>query len=379
MHGTIPHFDTSAAAGGVLTIDCGALADNYRRLRAQVAPARAAAVVKANAYGLGALDVVPELIAAGCRDFFVAHLGEALELLPAVRGEHGARGLAQPRLYVLNGLMPGSEGACAAAGIVPVINSLDQLARWARTAAARGEKLPAVLQFDSGMSRLGMAPEEAGVIVREGLADSLDILAIMSHLASADEPHNPQNDDQLRVLRTIAAAFPDALVSFANSGGAFLGADYHGALARPGIALYGGAPTAAGKNPMRPVVRLDVRVIQTRTVPAGARIGYGGAFVAPSAMRLATLAVGYADGLPRCLGNRGAAWFEGMRLPMVGRVSMDSLIVDATALPEGALAEGALVELIGPHQSLEDLATAAGTISYELLTQLGRRYHRRYR
>ncbi|WP_029557380.1 alanine racemase [Xanthobacter sp. 91] len=379
MHGTISHFDTSAAAGGVLTIDCRALADNYRRLRAQVAPARAAAVVKANAYGLGALDAVPELIAAGCRDFFVAHLGEALELLPAVRDKYGARGLAPLRLYVLNGLMPGSEGTCAAAGIVPVINSLDQLERWARTAAARGEKLPAVLQFDSGMSRLGMAQEEAGVVVREGLAEGLDILAIMSHLASADEPHNPQNDDQLRVLRTIAAAFPDALVSFANSSGAFLGADYHGALARPGIALYGGAPTAAGKNPMRPVVRLDVRVIQTRTVPAGARIGYGGAFVAPATMRLATLAVGYADGLPRCLGNRGAAWFEGVRLPMVGRVSMDSLIVDATALPEGALAEGALVELIGPHQSLEDLAAAAGTISYELLTQLGRRYHRRYR
>lgn len=376
MHGTISHFDTGTAAGGVLTIDCGALADNYRRLRTQVAPARAAAVVKANAYGLGALDVVPELIATGCRDFFVAHLGEALELLPAV---HDTQGLDPSRLYVLNGLMPGSEGACAAAGVVPVINSLDQLARWARTAATRGEKLPAVLQFDSGMSRLGMSPEAAEVIVREDLAEGLDILAIMSHLASADEPENPQNDDQLRVLRTIAEAFPDALVSFANSGGVFLGPNYHGALARPGIALYGGAPTAVGENPMRPVVRLDVRVIQTRTVPAGARVGYGGAFVAPSAMRLATLAVGYADGLPRCLGNRGAAWFEGMRLPMVGRVSMDSLIVDATALPEGALAEGALVELIGPHQSLEDLAAAAGTISYELLTQLGRRYHRRYR
>lgn len=379
MHGTISHIDTGEAAGGVLTIDCGALTDNYRLLRAQVAPARAAAVVKANAYGLGALDVVPELIAAGCRDFFVAHLGEALELLPTLREAHGSPGEAEPDLYVLNGLMPGSEGTCAAAGIIPVINSLSQLARWAGTAAARGEKLPAVLQFDSGMSRLGMAPADAEAIIRDGLADTLDIRAIMSHLASADEPDNPQNDDQLRVLRAIAAAFPDALVSFANSGGAFLGADYHGALARPGIALYGGAPTAARENPMRPVVRLDVRVIQTRSVPVGARIGYGGAFVATSPMRLATLAVGYADGLPRCLGNRGAAWFEGVRLPMVGRVSMDSLIVDASALPEGALVEGALVELIGPHQSLDELATAAGTISYELLTQLGRRYHRRYR
>lgn len=378
MHGTISHLDTGEAAGGVLTLDCGALVENYRRLCAQVAPARAAAVVKADAYGLGARDVVAELAAAGCRDFFVAHLGEALELVAMLRAVDGPQGLPPPRLYVLNGLMPGAEGACAAAGIVPVINSLGQLRRWAQTAADRGGKLPAVLQFDSGMSRLGMAPEEAGTIAREGLAEGLDILAIMSHLASADEPDSPQNDDQLCVLRRVAAAFPDALVSFANSGGAFLGADYHGALARPGLALYGGAPTAGVRNPMRPVVRLDVRVIQTRTVPAGTRIGYGGAFVAPASMRLATLAAGYADGLPRCLGNRGAVWFAGVRLPMVGRVSMDSLIVDATALPEGALAEGALVELIGPHQSLEDLAEAAGTIAYELLTQLSRRYHRRY-
>lgn len=378
MHGTISHLDTGEAAGGVLTLDCGALVENYRRLCAQVAPARAAAVVKADAYGLGARDVVAELAAAGCRDFFVAHLGEALELVAMLRAVDGPQGLPPPRLYVLNGLMPGAEGACAAAGIVPVINSLGQLRRWAQTAADRGGKLPAVLQFDSGMSRLGMAPEEAGTIAREGLAEGLDILAIMSHLASADEPGSPQNDDQLCVLRRVAAAFPDALVSFANSGGAFLGADYHGALARPGLALYGGAPTAGVRNPMRPVVRLDVRVIQTRTVPAGTRIGYGGAFVAPASMRLATLAAGYADGLPRCLGNRGAVWFAGVRLPMVGRVSMDSLIVDATALPEGALAEGALVELIGPHQSLEDLAEAAGTIAYELLTQLSRRYHRRY-
>lgn len=378
MHGTISHLDTGEAAGGVLTLDCGALVENYRRLCAQVAPARAAAVVKADAYGLGARDVVAELAAAGCRDFFVAHLGEALELVAMLRAVDGSQGLPPPRLYVLNGLMPGAEGACAAAGIVPVINSLGQLRRWAQTAADRGGKLPAVLQFDSGMSRLGMAPEEAGTIAREGLAEGLDILAIMSHLASADEPDSPQNDDQLCVLRRVAAAFPDALVSFANSGGAFLGADYHGALARPGLALYGGAPTAGVRNPMRPVVRLDVRVIQTRTVPAGTRIGYGGAFVAPAPMRLATLAAGYADGLPRCLGNRGAVWFAGVRLPMVGRVSMDSLIVDATALPEGALAEGALVELIGPHQSLEDLAEAAGTIAYELLTQLSRRYHRRY-
>lgn len=371
MHGTVSHLDAADGAGGLLTIDLGALVANYRRLVALGAPARVGAVVKANAYGLGALEVVPRLIAAGCRDFFVAHLSEAQDLLPVVPRE--------VRLFVLNGLMPGAEAACAAAGIIPVLNSTDQLLRWAKVAMARGERLPTVLQFDTGMSRLGMSELEAGALAADGLTDILDVILVMSHLASADEADNPQSADQLRLMRTLKAAFPQAGLSFANSAGSFLGPDYHGDLLRPGIALYGGVPVPGMAEPPAPVVRLDVRVIQTRTVPAGARVGYGGIFTAPDEMRLATLAVGYADGLPRCLGGRGAVWFGDVRLPMVGRVSMDSIIVDASALPADALAEGACVEVIGPHQTLEDVAAAAGTISYEILTQLGRRYHRRYR
>jgi alanine racemase len=354
------HDDRAArGASGYLTIDLAALADNYRLLAAKVAPAKASAVVKADAYGLGAARVAPILYAAGCRDFFVAHFGEAVPLRPILP--------ADARLFVLNGLQPGNEPAAADAGITPVINSQEQLAAWKAVARDRSARLPAVLQFDTGMSRLGLPPLE-----------DIDLLFIMSHLASADEPGNDQNEAQRAAMTTIAARYPSTTLCFANSGGVFLGASYHGVLVRPGVALYGGAPTAGVANPMKPVVRLDVAVVQTRTVPAGTRVGYGGTFTAKNEMRLATIAAGYADGLHRCLSDRGAVFYNGIRLPIVGRVSMDSMTVDISALPPGTLRLGSLVEVIGPHQTLEDLASAAGTISYEILTSLGRRYHRDY-
>ncbi|MCK0195380.1 alanine racemase [Ancylobacter sp. 6x-1] len=360
------------AASGVLTIDLGAIAANYRALQQRLAPARAAAVVKADAYSLGAARVAPALYRAGCRDFFVAHLREALELRPLLAED--------ARLYVLNGLQPGAEERCADAGIVPVLNSLEQVANWSALATARGTQLPALLQFDTGMSRLGLAPVDADALAAEPerLA-GLNILYVMSHLASADEPDNAQNAEQLDAMARAAAAFPGIDLCFANSGGVFLGEAFRGTLARPGVALYGGAPTAGVPNPMAPAVRLDVPVVQTRTVPAGAKVGYGGAHVTTSERRLATLAAGYADGLPRHLGDRGAAFYAGMRLPIVGRVSMDSITIDITDLPDGTLKLGSLVEIIGPNQTLEDVAAAAGTISYEILTRLGRRYHRDYR
>lgn len=356
---------------GILTIDLQALARNYRRLAVMAAPAAAAAVVKADAYGLGAARVAPALAAAGCRDFFVAHAGEALSL----------RQLLPPdaRLMVLNGLLPGSEALCAEAGIIPVLNSLEQLARWQDLAATRGQILPALLQFDTGMSRLGFAPEERQA-VKQALATGpgLDIRYVMSHLACADEPEHAQNEAQLADMRKVMEEFAAIPPCFANSGGILLGASYHGALARPGLALYGGTPAPAKGNPMEPVVKLDVAVVQTRRVGAGAAVGYGASFVARGETLLAVIAAGYADGLPRSLGGRGAAYYQGARLPIAGRVSMDSIIIDISALPEGALKLGSLVEVIGPHQTLEDLAGDADTISYEILTSLGRRYRRVY-
>lgn len=373
MFGDISNDQTAIdTAPGILTIDLGALAANYRQLKDRVGAARVAGVVKADAYGLGAARVVPALHAAGCRDFFVAQFSEAQAIVRTLGRD--------ARLYVLNGLQPGAERACAEAGIIPVLNSLDQFANWSRCARARGAELPALLQFDTGMSRLGLPPEEVDTLLQEpSRLEGVRLLHVMSHLASADEPDSPQNAEQLAVMRRFAAAFPGIEPCFANSGGIFLGADYHGVLVRPGIALYGGAPTSGVPNPMRPVVRLDARVVQTRLVPAGARVGYGGVHVTSGERRLATVSVGYADGLPRALSDRGAVYQGDVRLPIVGRVSMDSLTVDATALPPGTLALGTQVEIVGPHQTLEDVARDAGTIPYEILTALGRRYHRVYR
>ncbi|MGV2111458.1 alanine racemase [Agrobacterium salinitolerans] len=367
----ISRQQAAGGASGQLTIDLGALRDNYLSLAALAPASQTAAVVKADAYGLGADIVSQTLFEAGCRNFFVAHIDEALALR--------IRLSAEAQIFVLNGLQPGNETSCAAMAITPVLNSLEQIAQWSGHARKLGKTLTAAVQIDTGMCRLGLSPGELEILSAEPqLLDGIEIAFVMSHLACADEPDHASNAAQLAVMRKAATAFPETPVCFSNSGGIFLGIDYHNALLRPGIALYGGAPSAANPNPMKPVVRLDLAVIQTRTVPAGSLVGYGGSFTASGPTRLATIAAGYADGLPRSLSNRGAAWYNGVRLPIAGRVSMDSIILDISALPEGALTQGSLVQMIGPDQTLEDIAEDAGTIAYEILTGLGRRYRRSY-
>lgn len=358
------------AAPGILTIDTGAIRLNYRKLKA-LAAMEVGAVVKADAYGLGAETVVDALVAEGCTHFFVAHLFEALRLRSAK--SHSIR------LFVLNGLQPGGEAICAQEGIVPVLNSLDQLTRWSAVAEDLDRPLPAVLQFDTGMSRLGIPVADAARAASLLERARIELLFVMSHLSSADEAGNVQNSEQLRAMEAVSEALPGRPVCFANSGGILLGAAYHKQIVRSGIALYGGAPNSDATSAMHPVVCLDVAVVQTRTVRAGTRIGYGGTLVAEQDMHLATIAAGYADGLPRTLSGRGAVYFNGKRLPMVGRISMDSIIVDITEIGEAGLRPSDMVEVIGPRQTLDALATAAGTISYEILTGLGDRFHRRYR
>lgn len=358
-------------SGGRLRIDLGAIAQNYRTIASRVTPAEVGAVVKADAYGLGAAQVSSTLYAQGCRLFFVAHLDEALKLRPLLP--------ADSRLAVLNGLPPGAEALAADAAIIPVLNSLEQARQWRDAARAAGRRLPAILQFDSGMGRLGLPPEDLPALTGDNaFRDDIDLIMVMSHLACADTPGHPANTAQLARFTDMAVHFPDVPRALANSGGAFLPQGFRCDVVRTGIALYGGAPNDETPNPMRPVVSLDARVIQIRTVPAGAPIGYGHDFRCARESRIATIGVGYADGLPRSLGNRGAAWFEGERLPIVGRVSMDSITLDVTALPHGRLQAGDWVELIGPHQPIDAIARNAGTISYEILTSLGPRYHRTY-
>jgi alanine racemase len=368
---TTTHWEKTGAPG-IVTIDLQALRRNYRRIATTAAPAKAGAVVKADAYGLGADKVAPALYEEGCRDFFVAQYGEAVALRPLLA--------ADAMLYVLNGLQPGIEADCARRGIIPVLSSLEQIGRWRSTASLAGRNLPALLQFDTGMSRLGMSPEEAEALaVNDPLLSGIDVLYVMSHLACADEAEHPQNEAQAEQMRRFGAMFPGVPVCFGNSAGSFLGEAYRGALVRPGIALYGGRPTDILDRPMEPVVTIEAAVIQTRTVPAGTAIGYSATHVTEETRRLAAVSLGYADGILRGLSNRGAFFFENTRLPIVGRVSMDSTIIDITDLPDGALTLGSLVEFVGPHQSLEEVAERAGTISWEVLTSIGHRTYRQYR
>lgn len=355
-------------AGAILTIDLANLRRNYRALKARLGDAECAGVVKADGYGLDAAHVVRALSAEGCRTFFVAHVAEALALGPSVPG---------CRVFVLNGLPPGSEDACAAAGVTPVLNSLEQVRAWDDAARRAGRRLPAALQIDSGMSRMGLPPAEVTVLAADpSRLAGIETVLVMSHLACADEPINPANPGQLAAFERLRAMLPAAPASLANSSGIFLGSQYHHDLARPGVALYGVNPTPALPNPMLPAIGLHAKVLQTREILGGTGIGYAHAARAANAMRLATISLGYADGWHRRAA--GAAFHGETRLPFVGRVSMDSIIIDITALPPDTLHAGDLVELIGPHQSVDDVAALAGTIGYEVLTSLGPRFHRRY-
>lgn len=369
--GTMPlnHVYPNEAAGGRLFVDLAALAANFRLIAGRVAPARAAAVVKADAYGLGAAAVVPALYKAGCRDFFVAHLSEAQVLTPQLPSD--------ATIYVLNGIMPGGEEGCANGGVVPVINSVEQATAWRAVAEGRQRPLAAVLQVDSGMSRLGVSAEDAARLAQDqAFRRYIPLVMVMSHLACAETQRHAANARQRSTFEALANLFPGVPRSLANSGAAFLPAEFHGEVVRIGIALYGGAPTDSQANPMRPVVRLEARVIQVRSIPAGTSVGYGFTFTADRQSRIATVAVGYADGWLRSSSNRGSAWFSGVRLPILGRVSMDCMTVDVTRVPDGALNAGDWVELIGPSQSIDDVAADAGTIAYEVLVRLGDRFHR---
>lgn len=353
-------------AGARLTIDWGALAANYRLLCDTVAPAQVAGVVKSDGYGLGSARVADVLLAQGCRHLFVALLCEAEPLV--------AKGVP---IYVLNGLLPGQEAECEAMGAIPVLNSLDQARRWTDLARGLGHPLPAILQVDTGMSRMGMPPEDVdGFLADPAMADWLDLRFLISHLACADEPEHHANADQAARFRAMAERFPGLPRALDNSGGCFLERG-HFDLVRGGIALYGGAPRV-GANPMHAVVALETAIAQLRTVPVGAGVGYGMTFHAARETRIATIPVGYADGWPRALSNRGAAFVAGHRAPIIGRVSMDSITLDVTDVPDEHLYPGAPVELIGPHQTIDDVAHDAGTISYEILAQLSRRYERHY-
>lgn len=361
-------------ATGLITVDLDALAANWRALAGLVAPASCAAVVKADAYGLGAAHVIPALARAGCRTFFVATPEEA----------RAAQALAPgSRILVLDGLFPGAAALLGATGAVPVLSSLADVAEWAGEARRLGKRLPAALQVDTGLNRLGLSEAEVRALAADATTlGALDLALVMSHLASADDPSAAQNAAQRASFERLRALLPPAPASLAASDGLMLGADFHYDLVRPGYALYGGQAFQGGPTPVQPVVSIAARVLQVRDVAAGGCVGYSATWQAARPTRLAVVAAGYADGLARALsapsGQLGATVaVAGQRAPIVGRVSMDLVTVDVTDVA-APVARGDLVTLVGPGLSIEAMGRAAGTIGYEVLCRLGPRFVRRY-
>lgn len=369
------HSEAPAHAAGVVTIDLARIADNWRALADLVRPAECAAVVKADAYGLGATRVIPALAAAGCRTFFVATLDEAIL----------ARGLApSAHILVLDGVLLGAEVATRAAGVVPVLSSLAEVERWAQLSATRHERLVCALHVDTGLNRLGLpAGEVRALAANSHLLDRLDVRLVMSHLACADDPHALKNAQQRDVFEGLVPLLPSASRSLAASDGLMLGAAYHYELVRPGYALYGGQAFRGAAAPVVPAVTLHVKILQIRDVAPGQTVGYSATWTPAKASRIAVIAAGYADGLFRHLSRTtgadgGVVAIRGQLAPIVGRVSMDLITVDVTGIEGPPPQPGDLVEVIGPNISIEELGAAGGTIGYEVLTSLGRRFHRRY-
>lgn len=369
--------------GATLEIDLGALARNYQRLRNGLNSALCGATVKADAYGLGLDRVAPILWSEGCRHFFVATPAEGVKL---------RRILPDAEIHIFNGVPRGYEHVAHEHRLIPVLNTLGAVDGWADFCTARGGGgAPATLHFDSGMNRLGLSPDDVAELVAKPARATFPISCIMSHLACADVPDAAMNREQLDRFNEQAEAYiaartktypalPRPMLSLANSAGVLNGPEYHFDLVRPGIALYGGNPFTDRTNPMQNVIRLRGRILQIRNLIATERVGYGATWQATGPARIATVDVGYADGYLRAFGeDRGHAVINGHKVPVVGRVSMDSHALDITALPLDACAEGADVDLLGGPVALDEAIKATGLSGYELLTLLGRRYNRVYK
>jgi len=400
--------DPAARAGAVLEIDLAGIVENWRLLAREAAPTQCAAVVKANAYGLGAAPVARALAAAGCRVFFVATLDEGI----ALRQDLGPK----PEIAILNGPLPGTAAEFVAHKLIPILNEPGQIEEWAAVAsrvlrdaplraAPQDEELlykasnihphpeeaaqrpsrrtnrrlsaPAILHVDTGMARLGLGASDFASVVER--PPPFAWRAVMSHLACADRPDDPLNERQRARFAAAAARLPGVTASLCASSGIFLGPSYHFDLVRPGAALYGVNPQAGRPNPLRQIVRLSGKIVQVRQIDRGESVGYGAAHVMKAPGRAAIVAVGYADGWLRSLSHRGCGTLAGTRVPLLGRVSMDLVTFDVSAVSPALARPGAMIELLGADYGVDDAAADAGTIGYEILTALGSRYHRIYR
>jgi len=370
----------------VITIDLGVVGANWRALKDLVAPAACAAVVKANAYGLGADRVIPALTNAGCEVFFVATVTEAKK----------TRNLApQSTIYVLDGLLPDAAGAMLDCNGWPVLSSLQEAREWGKHASAQGPdiSLPCALHVDTGLNRLGFDARDLQALAADmHLLGRLDVKLVMSHMACADEPGHPMNETQRSVFDGLQPLLPSVAASLAASDGLMLGASYHYDLVRPGYALYGGQAVSGQTTPVQPAVQVYARVLQVRDVAPSQTVGYSAAFSPTRPSRVATIAAGYADGIfrhasvstptprdtPETTEPAPCVAIGARTAPLIGRVSMDLITVDVTDFEDQPVERGDWAEIIGPNLTIEEVGTVSGTIGYEVLTRLGQRFHRIY-
>jgi alanine racemase len=361
--------------GATLAVDLDAVADNWQALTRRLFAVECGAVVKANAYGLGLEPVTARLVKAGCKTFFVADVAE---------GRRARSQTPEAAIYVLNGFSPEAAPAFGDLDLRPVINSTVELAEWDAFVAAQGWRGGAAIHVNTGMNRLGMPTEEAAALALRLQQENHGITLLMSHLACAEVQDHPLNASQIRLFRELRMLYHGVPASLANSSGIFLGDTAHFDLARPGAALYGINPTPGRDNPMRNVLTLTGRVLQVRKVPQGESVGYGAAWNAKRASRIAVAACGYADGLLRAgsgLDRKtgGSAIVAKKRCPIVGYISMDLACIDVTDLPDNAVRRGDAATFIGEKLPIDEVATAAGTVGYEVLVRLGSRSHVAYR
>jgi alanine racemase len=364
-----------ALAGGRLTIDLGALAANFAYLSAIADQAEAAITIKADAYGLGMAQCAPVLWEAGARSFFVALAAEGVQL---------RRILPKANIYVLHGVTPAGAPHLLAHDLIPMLGSPEMIALWREL----GQGAPCGIHVDTGMNRLGLTPEETTSLAAAGLG-GLNAVHLMSHFACADEPDHPKNAAQIAAFNAAKALFPGLRSSLQNSAGLFLGSRVRADLVRLGIALYGGEAVGGQPNQMQPVVTAEAEIMMVRQAKAGETVSYGATETLTRDTRIAVCSVGYADGWHRAGSGTGVAlratgrrggegWVAGRSAPVLGRITMDQTMFDVTDVPAEAVKAGDFIELFGPNIALDDAARAAGTIGYELLTSLGRRYARAY-
>ncbi len=362
-------------AGAVLTIDLVALKDNWRLLSKRAGAAECGAAVKGNAYGLGIEPVALALWEAGCRAYFVARPKEGEELRVI---------LPEATIYVLDGLFAGQAEFYAKLNLCPALISIEEAREWASFGRAYGRKLPCALHVDTGINRLGFSKPEFDALLDDAFTmEGLNVSLLMSHLACADDPPHPLNEKQAEMFAALRGRLPGVKASLANSSGIFLGDSFTHDLVRPGIALYGGNPTPGSPNPMRAVAHLEGAVMQVRNVKPGETVGYGATWEAQRPSRIAVLGAGYKDGVPRALSSKqvdgpAQVFINGRRCPVIGRVSMDMLAADITGLMPHSVVRGTRAEILGSNILIDEAASWAGTISYELLTRLGSRYARLY-